>query len=284
MTSQAVRRLRDEVRRDRALVEQAMTSVPLADGSTIRMARFGSGPAVVCAATVPELGFVYAPQIRALSERYQVVLYDPRVSRSARVSLADRARELTAVADTLERPSVHILSWSDAGATAYLAASRHPDRFESVTFMGLPDVYAFPGPVTLLAQGLYRWPIERAVPAFALRLLLSHYLSGPRLPRAWLHEEVRRIDALPRYVRHSVLPLMLEHRPVHGELPMRSLMIMGDRDRLVPLRRMRAMAKALGPRCEPVLVPGGEHILGYGAPGPVNEALDRFYTSVGTAR
>lgn len=265
------------VARHRDSIDRATRPVELTDGSTVGVARFGRGPMVVCVPTITELNFVYAPQIEALSDRYELVLYQPRLSRTRRVSLADRVRELVLVLDALEAEPAHLLAWSDAGSVAYRAARLHPGRLASVAFLGLPDQYRFPGPLRWFADALYRYPIGAAVPSAVIGLLLSHFLAGPRIPSGWVFGESRRITGLSALFKHSILPCMLEHRPVAGPLGLPSLMVAGTRDALVGVDRMRAMARLLGPRCEVRVVAGGEHILPYANPDAVNQSLARFY-------
>ncbi|MFH9425686.1 alpha/beta fold hydrolase [Streptomyces sp. NPDC017529] len=279
MTGAKRHELAARVQRDRNMLEGETRSIRLNDGTSVRLARFGHGPLVICVGTVPELGFVYAPHIRALESRYQIVVYEPRMSRSERVSVEDRAEELTAVAESLDEGPAHVLSWSDAGAAAYSACIRRPELFRSAAFLGLADAYFFPGPLNLLAKQLYHRPIERLFPAIVLRLLLSHYLSGRCISPLWVYSETRRIGKLPLYFKHSILPLMLEHDSSQGEVPFPTLMVAGGQDTLVQVRQARAMAHILGPRCEFVLLPEGEHFLGYAAPETVGEALIQFYTS-----
>src|SRR4051812_7112635 len=65
---------------DRLLVESAMESRQLPDGSVVRMAVFGPGPVVLCAPTLAELTFVYVPHTHHLRDRFTVVVYEPRIS------------------------------------------------------------------------------------------------------------------------------------------------------------------------------------------------------------
>lgn len=275
--------LHERVQRDRAEMEGAMRSERAADGSEIRIARFGSGEALVCVPSVPEVDFVYMPQIRHLADRYQVIIYEPRLSRTQRVGLDVRQAELSAVMDIVSSGPVHLLAWSDSGSIAYRAVRSRSDRFRSVALLGLPDRYAFPGPVHAFAQLLYRRPIDRTVPAFALSALLARYLGGPRFSRRWVFGEAQRIQRLPQYVRNSILPLMLEHRADDIGVPVPALLVGGDHDALVTVEQMRRMAGLLNAAAEFVVIPRGEHMLGYVSPDEVNDALDHFYASVEAA-
>lgn len=261
-----------------------MRTYRTAAGGEVPIARFGSGPLVVCVPLVPEVEFVYTPQIQHLADRFEVVLYRPNLSRSHRVSVADRQAELESVLDLLGGGPVHLLAWSDGGSVAYRAVRSRPERFRSLALLGLADRYAFPAPVQALTDLLYERPIEWAVPTVAASALLARYLGGPRFSRGWLFREARRIERLPQYLRHSILPLMLEHEPDGSRCPVPSVVIGGDRDALVPVDRMRRMAALLGPDTEFVVVPGGEHMLGYVSPQQVDDALDGFYDRLGAAQ
>lgn len=277
----SVEQLHERVQQDRAQMDGAMRLERTADGREIRVARFGSGAPLVCVPSVPEVDFVYMPQIRHLAERYEVIIYEPRLSRTERVGLEERQAELLAVLDLVGSDPVHLLAWSDSGSIAYRAVQRRPERFCSLALLGLPDRYVFPGPIHAFAQLLYRRPIDRTVPAVTLSALLARYLGGARFSRRWVFGEAQRIERLPQYVRHSILPLMLEHRADDSRVAMPSVVVGGDHDALVPMDSMRRMATLLGTEFVPVA--GGEHMLGYCSPQLVNEALDSFYTRVEAA-
>lgn len=267
---------------DRAAIDQEMRTVTGAGDRPIRLARFGSGTPVVCLPMITELNFVYYPHAEALADRHEVVLYEPALSRAGRISVADRARELRAVLDILDEPA-HLLAWSDAGSAAYYAGLRWPELLRSVAFLGLADNYVFPQPLQAFAQSLDKWPLDKLLPTAALRLLLSHYLSGPRVPFRWVHAETGKIPQLRALFRHSILPCMLDHRPsAADDFTVPSLFLGGDRDTLVSTRQMKAMARHLG--CEFTLIPGGEHFLGYADPDAVNLALSEFYAATPAVR
>ena len=269
--------LRARIERDRAVLNAAMVDHRLRDGSSVRVARFGSGPTVLCVPMVQQLGFIYMPQVEHLMQDHQVVLYEPRLSRTARVSVADRAAELREVVELLGDRPVHLLAWSDAGAAAYLVGLQRPDRVASLALLGLADRYAFPQPVQALARNLYARPIERFVPHVLCSALLAMVLSGPRFSWRWVLREAQGIEGLPHLLKHSILPLVMEHKPHPQQLPMPSLLIGGDDDALVTVEQMQRMAVALGTECQFVALPGGEHALGYATPDEVNAILSHFY-------
>ncbi|UUV35878.1 alpha/beta hydrolase [Amycolatopsis roodepoortensis] len=272
--------LNKRVDHDRAAIDTAMTTQETPDGSTIRIARIGTGPTVVCLPMITELNFVYLPQVQALSDQYEFVIYEPRLSRTHRVSAADRARELRTVIDTVGAESAHLLAWSDAGSAAYLACRWWPERIRSAVFLGLADHYTFPQPIQMLTHALDRFPIEKAFPPPVLGRLISHYLGGSKIPPRWVYSETRRIPQLRQLFKYSVLPCFRDHQPDSEPFPVPALLIGGDKDALVTPAQMRNMARLLNPDREAVIVPGGEHILGYATPEPVNDAVRDFYNVV----
>jgi pimeloyl-ACP methyl ester carboxylesterase len=254
-----------------------MESRELPNGTVVRMAIFGQGPVVVCAPTVSELNFVYLPHIQYLRDRFTVVVYEPRTSVHERLSLADRTLELAAVVEAIDGQA-HLLSWSDGGSAAYRLATEHPARCLSATFLGLADQYRFPGPLNPLARLIYSGRVDRLVPLIVMRALLSWFLGGPRASRRWLYAETGRIPNLRGLLRYTILPCMIEHAP-YRPLQVPSLLIGGDHDALVGVRSMTRMVGILGSPASLVVIPGGEHILGYTSPARVNAALDEFLSS-----
>ncbi|MDW6065099.1 alpha/beta hydrolase [Streptomyces sp. FXJ1.4098] len=265
---------------DREALKRLMRPLHLSDGSQVPCARIGSGTPVICLPMVAETNFVYARQIQALACDHEFIVYEPRLSRTSRVAVADRAEEVQLVLDALEIDSAHVYAWSDTGSAAYHLAKSRPDRCRSLCLVGLADRYTFPAPVRYLANVAYRNPGERLIPPLLLNLLLGYYLSGERTPAGWVRREARAIPGFLRLFKHSVLPNLIEHRPVEGEIAVPTLALCGDRDRLLTVDQARRMAGLIGPHCDFKVVPGGEHFLPYATPEPVNSALRDFYASL----
>ncbi|WHM41083.1 alpha/beta hydrolase [Streptomyces sp. BPTC-684] len=272
--------LRTRGQEDRAWLRHRMQPVALADGSTLRCARLGRGSPVVCLPMVAETNHVYVPQIRALAQRHEFLVYEPRLSATTRVSVRDRATEIELLLDALDIAAAHVFAWSDTGSAAYDFARRRPDRCRSLCLLGLADRYTFPLPLHLIIRLVHRHPSRWLSPSPLLRLLLGHYLSGDRVKARWIREEARSIPRFAELFTHSVLPNIVEHRPVAGEIRVPVLALCGDRDALLTVAQARRMAELIGHHCDFQVVAGGEHFLPYTSPEPVTQALAAFYASL----
>jgi pimeloyl-ACP methyl ester carboxylesterase len=180
--------------------------------------------------------------------------------------------------DALELESAHIAAWSDAGAGAYYLAKNFPKRCRSVVFFGLADRYRFPQPLQFLTRMLATLPIEGTVPNWLMAQILSKHVGGTELKPEWVAARAAKVPQLARLFKHSVLPQLIEHQPVAGEIKdVPCVQICGDNDVLVTVEQAHRMARILSPSREAVIIPGGEHFLGYVNYEPVNRAMRDFY-------
>jgi pimeloyl-ACP methyl ester carboxylesterase len=270
-----------EAEDDQCFVESNMQPLTLADGSTRRYLSRGVGEALVCIPMIPELNFVYVPQLRALSTHRRVILYEPQLSRSTRVGIKDRADETRGVLDALRIDRAHLVAWSDTGSPAYIFARDWRERCSSVTFLGLADRYRFPLPLAAII-GLYEaLPIERFVPQAVVASILGQYLSGRTVRRSWVRAKAMTIPELPSLFKFSVLPNLLEHKPRAQELQVPCALICGDADALVSLSQARRMLGLLPLGSLFVEIPNGEHFLNYVSRDAVNESIERFLNGIG---
>ena len=98
------------------------------------------GPAgadtVILSAGLGGSGGFWAPQMAALTARFDVVLYDHRgTGRSVRTltephSVEAMADDIVAVMDGLDLPSAHLVGHAAGGLAGLALARRHPDRVE----------------------------------------------------------------------------------------------------------------------------------------------------------
>lgn len=252
------------------------------NGETVRYMERGAGETIICVPMVKELNFVYMPQIKALSDRFRMVVYEPRLRTTRRYGIADRAREILELNEKLGVPKVHLLAWSDAGSAAYYFAKQWPEHCHSTIYLGLSDRYRFSQPLDILSHLLYRLPLEHFIPGSVLAWIISGYLAGDKVRRRWIVDRVRAIPRFTKLFKHSVLPNLIEHRPRAGEVSVPSLVLIGDRDALVTVKEAQGMAALFAQETNCIVIPGGEHFLGYVHSDPVNEAIRSFCESVKT--
>ena len=266
---------------DQRAVEQQMREITLKDQSKLRVLDSGQGEPILFLPMIKDMNFVYARQLEEFGVDHRVILYEPRLSRTSHFGVADRAREAVDLMDALGIKSAHVVAWSDAGAGAYYMAKTWPERCRSVVFLGLADRYTFPQPVQFLTRVLAYLPLEGTIPNWLLARILSQNLAGPRLKREWVAERAAQVPQLGRLFKHSVLPQIIEHQPVAGEVKdVPCLQICGDNDALVTVEQARRMASLPSNSREAVIIPEGEHFLGYVNYEAVNNAMREFYSSL----
>ena len=266
---------------DQRTIERQMREVTLKDQSKLRVMDSGWGEPIIFLPMAPELNFVYARQLEEFKPDHRVILYEPRLSRTSYFGVADRAHEVLDLMDALGLERAHIVAWSDAGAGAYYLAKNFPDKCQSVVFLGLADSYRFPQPLQFLTRVFGALPIEKTVPTWLFARVLAKYLGGPQLKPEWVAQRAAKVPQLPRLFKHSVLPQLIEHQPKAGEVKdVPCLQISGDNDVLVSVEQARRMAKLVSSSREAVIIPEGEHFLGYVNYEPVNRAMRDFYSSL----
>lgn len=229
--------------------------------------------AVVFVPILAHLEFVYARQIRDLSQSQRVVLYRRREDRRRFVGLVERAEELRQVLDSLELAKVDLVAHGDAAMVLFEFALRYPERCRSLCIIAQGADYRIaPHPLIWWLHELFlRLPVEHLLPAAFLRRIVINYImahdkdnvSTPILPRYLIEEQFKKIEQWPSVYKFSVLPIIhyfnIEHRV--QELLMPVLLINRTDDRLSPETGTRWLAEHL-PNCV------GYHVI---------PARDRFF-------
>lgn len=265
---------------DQHSISQSMNLVRLDDGTAIRVFDEGQGDPIIFVATVPELHFVYAPQLEEFSKNHRVILYDPRLSRRSFVRVADRAHEIVLLIKALGLGATHIVAWSDAGSVAYYLARESPNLCRSVTFLGLADKYIYPEPLQFLSKVLLNLPIEKYVPSFVIARILAKFLGGSRAKPEWIMHRARSIPQLSQYFKYSILPCMVDHHPVADEINISCLVVCGDNDALVSVEQSQSLAQMLPRVKEAIIIPDGEHMLSLANAEPVNQIIQKYYSDL----
>lgn len=265
---------------DREYVSQDMQELDVGKAKALKVLIQGEGDPIIFIPMITELNFLYVPQLEAFSSAYRVILYEPHLSCDFHVGIIDRAKETIALMDALRLESAHIVSWSDAGAAAYQLAKTWPERCKSVIFLGLPDKYILKQPTGFLMKILGKLPIEKLVPSRLLAHFLARFMKGPQVRHSWVVQAAMEVPKLSRLFKHSCLPNMLEHNPSAGEVKVPSVVISGDSDPVVSCEKAHRMARMLSENQNAVIIPEGEHLLGYVNSVEVNQAMHEFYSLV----
>lgn len=254
--------------------------VPLATGVALEVPTQGDGEVVLL---LPGFGTdvsVFAPQVRALAQRWKVRGVNPRgVGRSdappsGLYDVATAAADAAAVAAA----PVHVVGASLGAAVALEMALSHPQQVRSLTLI-TPFVEASPRLVAVL-ESWCRLAREASAETLA-RALLPWFFSPASLADAAASERtVRGLAAVVARVPAPTLERSLAglrawsgtRRADLARLAVPTLVLVAGGDLLTP--RGEEIAAAI-PGAELVEVPGAGHALGLEAVEAVNEALSR---------
>jgi len=241
------------------------------------------------------LEFVYARQIRSLSQSRRVILYRRREARSKAFGLAERAEELRQVLDSLELEQVDLLGHGDAAMVLFEFALRYPQRCRSLIIIAQgADYQIAPHPFIWLLHDLFlRLPVEHVLPTWFLRRIVINYImahdrdndSAPALPRQLIEEQFKKIQAWPFVYKFSVLPIIhyFDIRERVQQLTMPVLLINRADDTLSPETKTHWLAEHL-PDCVGYhVVCGKERFFTYSRAETTTPLLETFLQT-GTSR
>jgi pimeloyl-ACP methyl ester carboxylesterase len=256
----------------------------------------GQGEPLVFVPILGHLEFVYARQIRTLSQTRRVILYRRRETRSLPLGLAERAEELGQVLDSLGLECVDLLGHGDAAMVLFEFAVRYPQRCRSLILVAQAADYRIaPHPFIWLLHELFvRLPVEPILPAWFLRRTVINYITAraedntttPRLPRALIEEQFRKIAQWPFVYKFSVLPIIhsFDMRDRLSALTMPILLINRSDDALSPEVKTRWLAEHL-PHCAGYhVIPGGERFFMYSQAQRVTPLIEQFLSNTTDAR
>ena len=262
---------------DMQWMSEETVSLRCVDGVTREVAAFGTGAPIVCVPVARGLNFLYAPQVRALRQEGRVVVYEParNLGRGRLASVASaRVAELGAVLGTIASGPVDLVGWSDGAIVAWRFATMFPGRVRSLSLLSLPRRY--PAWLRLSGALLRCVPLgQSALKALAGRVL-AHLSSGPVLTSEAVRLHVTTIPDFTNLLRYDLIPLMTDHDASRGTIAAPALVIVGDRDRFVSMRRAQQLVDSLPNARRLVVVPNGEHFLTYANAAAVNGALTAF--------
>jgi len=238
----------------------------------------GAGPPLVLLHGASSTGREdFGAQLPRLRQAFTCYLPDARghartVYDAARgLALDDLVADLAAFVDGLGFESFDLVGFSMGGATALAYAMEHPARLRSLALVGTATERE---PRTSVIRHLADvGRIERQDPAWAAALARRHDpLQGEG---AWR----RLMPAIAAFVATQEPPTPAALRRI--EIP--ALVVIGDRDPVVPVPQAVALARQL-PDARLFVVPGCGHEVAAKRPGLFTEGLTGFYRSIEATR
>ncbi len=220
-------------------------------------------------------------QVRPVSSRYRLVLYDCRgMWRSEHppgpYSLELHADDLVGLLDHLGVERAHLGGISYGAEVSLVCALRHPER---VATLFLASAVARPDELLRAQIGAWLEAVEREDPELLWRLVFPASFSA-----RWAAEHPDELEAGRR--RYAGLDfraaaelfrafLRLDVAGDLGRVRAPTLVLVGEEDALKPRRYSEALAQGI-PGAQLLLVPGAGHALCLERPGEFNTALLGF--------
>ena len=244
---------------------------------------YGKGQPLVLIHGVGMSQAVWAPQMAAFADRYQVVVYDMLGHGDSRLpaeqaSLGDYAAQLLDLLDVLDIPAAHVVGHSMGALVALEFALNHPERTRSVTalnavycrspeqsaaVMQRAETLADIGNDVTVEATLERWfdaptPPHLLSTAMLVRGLLKSVdpVGYARTYRLFASSDRAHVDRLPT-------------------LTVPALFMTGELDPNSSPAMSQAMAAAT-PQARLEILPGERHMMSLTAPEIVNQRLRAF--------
>ena len=274
--------------------------VEAADGGTIHLVERGRGRPLLLIHGITLQAGIWAPQLRELADRYRVVAMDVRghgQSRAGREGFGRRiaARDVATVLEQLDLRDAVIVGHSMGGMILMEFAGDHADvldeRVAGVVFMNTAAYEILPRAVLPAARAVGRRvrtrfeagrPVpERPIGEDDLSWLIARGAFGAR-PSAKAVDQLRRyLGEVPQSTSLPSWIDLLDHdaREALGATRTPSMILVGSRDLLTPVRAARRIAEFL-PHARLEVLPGAGHQLMQERPAEVAHLLDEFVTGL----
>jgi pimeloyl-ACP methyl ester carboxylesterase len=229
----------------------------------------GEGPDLLLLAGFGADHSAWTPFVPLLRRHFRLLLVDlPGVGNGPPLDPRPDIRQLSdpleGVLDRLGTRKTSVLGASFGGMVAMRFARDHPERVSRLVLAGSmarlegdrPD--ALRERVRLLRRG--------GASAFAHRMVHDLLDPGfvaahPRLVGAVVHAYALRLPPADALESLAELAIAADLRPQLGEIPAPTLVLHGDRDRLVPLAEARTLAAGLPSARLQVFAGAGHHLL-----------------------
>jgi pimeloyl-ACP methyl ester carboxylesterase len=235
------------------------------DTKSIEYDVYGDGPALLL---IPGLGFGgwgWFKQVPALSRRFRVVTFDPRVSGDPRYGVAELARDAAALLDRLGIERAHVLGASLGGFVAQELALARPNLVDRLVLvctshggrggerMSPRALAVMFGLGSMSPEGAARRGLKVATSA-------AYRTRRPEEFDALVQERLARSPSLSSYLRQAMAGANFDaSRRVH-DIVAPTLVIHGSDDQYVPVANAQALAWAI-PDAELRVLDGAGHLV-----------------------
>jgi 3-oxoadipate enol-lactonase len=248
----------------------------------------GQGSAVLFSHGLLWSGRMFAPQIKALSERYRCVSYDHRgqarseVPPQTIVSIEDCYLDAVDLIEQLDLGPCHFVGLSMGGFVGLRLAARRPDLVRSLTLMATAadaEPLANLPKYRILNAMVRMGGIHLAAPAVLPIMLGKAVLEDPARSeeKEQLATQLRSLKpSIYRAVRGVLSRQGVEHELKNIRCP--TLVMRGMQDKAIAAERSQALVEGIaGARF--VAVPNAGHTLSLEAPEVCNRWLSAFIDS-----
>jgi len=220
-----------------------------------------------------------------LEKRYRVLVLDNRgIGRSSAAppffTTADMADDCAAVLDQSGVHRAHVFGISLGGMVAQHLVLRHPGRVQRLvlgaTTMGGRGAQRVPAPAVAAILGVMFRDVDAQIRDTAPWVLAEEHLaSHPETVQTWI--DLARSEPRRRGVLLGQLLAAARHDTSEHLFRVRAptLVVTGDRDRLIPMKNSERIAGAIAHSALEIL-PGAGHDFPTEAPEVVASLLERF--------
>ncbi|MGH2684356.1 MAG: alpha/beta fold hydrolase, partial [Actinomycetota bacterium] len=261
-----------------------------ADGKRLSTYAFGEGPPIVLLHGLAATKLSYLPLLPALAKRYRVIVPDlpghgESTKRRGSYSPPAFARTVLALMDQLSVERAAVIGNSMGGRIALEVAAEAPDRVEALVLLD-PAAAGLPFPLYARLLGLLPIGVGAVPVPWRKRLVVAGirqlFADPDRLPRnAYLAgaDEFIRIyrSGRARVALLSAMRGLMSDEPEAfwdraAATEARTLILWGQKDRLVPVRLGRQLARRM-PDAELVVLPNVGHVPQFEVPEQTRELV-----------
>jgi 3-oxoadipate enol-lactonase len=226
-------------------------------------------------------------QVPALSQRFQVVIFDNRdAGRSSQATseytIADMADDTAGLMDALDIKKAHVCGLSMGGMIAMEFALRHPARLDRLILTGAPGA-----PARAAFHPIMTWnwvkPNDKTGEIFAGQQFTWLFSTSFLRNREAVRQTVAMLSSNPNpvnpqaYNRQAQALLRFDVLDRLAGVRSPTLCIVGEQDLLTPVHECREVADRIpGARFEVIMGDGSSHVVPIERPDDFNGLVTRF--------